>query len=208
MKALIINGCNSFGKSIILNLLNKDYEIVLVDKNKKQLEYFQKNLEKEIEILNLDLSSNYNVKKLFNKYSKENIDMVINCTNEFYNNHFLDEKLDKDLDLIDYNIVGVHIITKLFIKYFEEKENGYIVNIIPDGTNNQNPSMATYMATKAYVSKLTKSVNYELKKKNINVYLGLGIIKFTSIDKNKNYDEEANILIDGILNKKDIIKIG
>lgn len=206
MKALILNGCNNFGKSIILNLLSKDYEIILVDKNKKQLEYLKNNLEKEIEIVSLDLSSTYNCKKLYNKYS-DDVDMVINCTNENYSNNFLDEKLDHDLDLIDYNIIGVHVLTKLFLQKFEEKNSGYIVNIVPDKTNIPNSLMATYMASKSYILKLTKSINFELKKKNINVYVGLGITDFTTIDKNKNYDMEANTLIEGILNKTAIIKI-
>ena len=207
MKALILNGCNNFGKSIILNLLNKKYDIILVDKNKRQLEYLQKNIDKEIEIVSLDLSSTYNCKKLYNKYC-DDVDMIINCTNENYSNNFLDEKLDHDLDLIDNNIIGVHVLTKLFLQKFEEKKNGYIINIVPDKTNIPNSLMATYMASKSYVSKLTESINFELKKKNINVYVGLGITSFTIIDKNKDYEIEANTLIEGILNKNDIIKIG
>ena len=207
MKAIVINGCNNFGKSIILNLIKRKYDIVLVDKNKKQLEYFKDNLGKEIEIVSLDLSSNYNCKKLFNKYSEDNIRVIINCTNDNYSNSFIDEKLDHDLDLIDNNIVGVHVITKLFLKYFEEKKKGYILNIIPDKNIIDSNKMATYMAAKSYVDKLTKSINYELSVKNVDVYIGLGITNFVNIDKTKDYTEEANILIEGMLNKENLIKI-
>lgn len=207
MKAIVINGCNNFGKSIILSLISKRYDVILVDKNKKQLEYLQKTIDKEIEIVSLDLSSNYNCKKLFNKYSAENINVVINCTNENYSNNFTDEKLDHDLDLIDNNIVGVHVITKLFLKYFEERKKGFILNIIPDKNCINNNQMTTYLASKSYIEKLTKSVNYELKVKNSNVYLGLGITNFVTVDKNKDYKEEAKFLITEMFGKKDIIKM-
>lgn len=207
MKAIVINGCNNFGKSIILKLISMKYDVILVDKNKKQLEYLQKTIGKEIEIACLDLSSNYNCKKLFNKYSTENINIVINCTNENYSNNFMDEKLDHDLDLIDNNIVGVHILTKLFLKYFEERKKGFILNIIPDSSCIDSNQMTTYLATKSYVEKLTKSVNYELKVKKSNVYLGLGITNFVTVLKNTDYTNEANTLLEGMLNKKDIIKM-
>lgn len=207
MKALIINGCNNFGKSIILNLIDKGYDIIVTHKNKKQLEFFQNNLGKEIETICLDLSSNYNCKKLFNKYSKDDIDLVINCTNDNYNNDFLDEKLDRDLDLIDTNIVATHVLTKLFLKHFEEKNKGYILNIIPNNTDVANYKMATYMASKAYILKLMKSINYELVVKKSNIYVGIANTGFINVDKNKDYTNEAENLINQLFQKKFLILV-
>ena len=66
--------------------------------------------------------------------------------------------------MIDVNVRAVHILTKLMLRYFKERGTGYLLNVASSaGLFPAGPFMATYYATKAYVTSLTnyyKHVNY------------------------------------------------
>ncbi len=164
MSILIIGADTKQGLFFTEQLNKFGYELFVTGKNKFKINKIKENISDKIETITIDLASIYNCKKLFNQLSKENINIVINCTNILSNKNFLDTSIDEDLDLIDNNICSIHTITKLFLTYFEEKNNGYIFNY----NSNENTSI-TNNACNEYLNKLTKSINYELVKKEKNV---------------------------------------
>ena len=172
MKALITDGNCKIGVEISKILNRKGYELILVGKNKKKLEKIADEIGDNIQIIATDISSTYNCNKLYNKIKDEDIEIVINCANNEIVGEFSDSKIDSDLDLIDLNIKAVHTLTKLFLKDFEKKDSGYILNISSIIAFSAYPLMATYSASKSYVSRLTIAINEELKKKKSNVYVG------------------------------------
>lgn len=201
MKALII-GCNSnIGEAILKKLSIMKYNLILVDKNKKKLEKLKGEINTEIEIICMDISSTYNCKKLFNKVKQDDIDVVINCVDTKLSGEFIDTKIDKELDLIDLNIKAVHTLTKLFLKYFDEKNKGYILNISSLSAFSPKPLMATYAACKTYVLRFTVAINKELKVAKKNIYVGC----FCPDDMNNDYEGKADIAIEGMFKRKTII---
>src|SRR3712207_9364989 len=77
------------------------------------------------------------------------------------------------MSMIDINIKAVHILTKLFIQDFLNRDKGYILNVASSaGLMPAGPYMATYYATKAYVTSLTSAIAGELRARNSEVYIG------------------------------------
>ena len=198
MKALIIGINSDFGREISKKLYSLDYELILVSKSKKKLEQLNEEL-KNAEIIQVDVASIYNCKKLFNKVKDENIDIVINCEEMEINEPFNETKIDKELDLIDLNIKSTHTLTKLFLEDFDIKNKGSILNICSTSAFSSNPLKCTYSASKSYILSLTNSIHEELKVKKSNVYIGCYC---TSNDPIENQVEYA---INGLQKRKTII---
>lgn len=172
MKALVTGASSGIGKDIAITLNDMGYDLILVARNKKQLDEVAKQLSGKVEIIDLDLASTFNCTKLYNKVKKEDIEIVVNNAGFGLFGKFNDTKLDKEMDMIDTNIKAVHTLTKLFLKYFKEKNKGYILNVASSAGFLPGPLMSTYYATKSYVLHLTEAINEELRREKSNVYIG------------------------------------
>lgn len=172
MKALVTGASSGIGKDIAITLNDMGYDLILVARNKKQLDEVAKKLSGKVEIIDLDLASTFNCTKLYNKVKKEDIEIVVNNAGFGLFGKFNDTKLDKEMDMIDTNIKAVHTLTKLFLKDFKEKNKGYILNVASSASFLPGPLMSTYYATKAYVLHLTEAINEELRREKSNVYIG------------------------------------
>lgn len=172
MKALITGASSGIGEEIARILSEKGYDLILVARRKKKMEALAKELNTNVEIIELDISSTYNCMKLYDKVKKEKIDILINNAGFGLFGKFDETKLDTELDMIDLNIKAVHTLTKLFLKDFKKRDSGYILNVASAAAFLPGPLMSTYYATKAYVLHLTLAINEELKKDDSNVYVG------------------------------------
>lgn len=172
MKALITGASSGLGESFARLLNNMGYDLILVARRKKRLEEIKNKLNGNIDIYDIDLSSTFNCHKLYNIVKNEDIDIVINSAGFGMIGEFINTKLDKEMDMIDLNIKAVHTLTKLFLSDFIKKDKGYILNVASIASFEPGPLMATYYATKSYVYNLTMAINYELKIKRSNVYVG------------------------------------
>ena len=73
MKALITGASSGIGKDMAIILSNMGYDLVLVARRKEKLEEIKENLNVDVQIITLDLSSTFNCMKLYNKVKKQNI---------------------------------------------------------------------------------------------------------------------------------------
>lgn len=186
MKALITGASSGIGRDMAKILGSMGYDLILVARRKARLEELKETIHTNVTIIPMDISSTYNCMKLYNKVKDEDIEIVINNAGFGLYGEFIETSVDKELDMIDLNIKSIHILTKLFLQDFDKKNRGYILNVASMAGFMPGPMMATYYATKAYVLRLTEAINYELKKRGSNVYLGAlcpGPIK-TEFEKN------------------------
>ena len=172
MKALITGASSGLGADMARILSNMGYDLILVARRKTKLEKLQKELKTNVEIEIMDISSTFNCMKLYNKYKKEDIDIVINSAGFGVYGEFTETNIDKELDMIDINIKTVHVLTKLFLNDFKKQDKGYILNVASSAGFMPGPLMASYYATKAYVMNLTSAINEELRESGSNVYVG------------------------------------
>ena len=172
MKALITGASSGLGADFARILSKKGYDLILVARRKKKMETLAKELNTNVEIIELDISSTYNCMKLYDKVKKEKIDILINNAGFGLFGKFDQTKLDTELDMIDLNVKTVHTLTKLFLKDFKKRDSGYILNVASAPAFLPGPLMSTYYATKAYLLHLTLAIKEELKKDESNVYIG------------------------------------
>jgi len=161
-KALITGASSGIGRDIARILSNKGYDLILVARNKKELEKLKDELKTNIEVISMDLSSVENCKKLYEQVKDENIDILINNAGFGTIGAFRKTDMDKELSMIDLNIKAVHVLTKLFLNDFIKKDSGHILNVSSASAFQPGPLMATYYSTKCYVYHLTLALYEEL----------------------------------------------
>lgn len=87
--------------------------------------------------------------------------------------YFPDGDLQKEMSMIDVNVKAVHYLTKLMVRKMLAQKGGYILNVASSaGLLPAGPYMATYYATKSYVTSMTMAIARELKEHGSNVYIG------------------------------------
>lgn len=172
MKALITGASSGIGADMARILSNRGYDLILVARDKQKLEILKKELKTNVKIITMDLSSTFNCMKLYNRVKKENINILINNAGFGVFGEFIETNLDRELDMIDLNIKAAHTLTKIFLKDFQEKNEGYILNVSSSAAFSAGPLMATYYATKGYLLKLTEAIYEELRQTNSKVYIG------------------------------------
>lgn len=172
MYALITGASSGIGRTFAYLLAEKGYDLILVARRKKRLEDIKKNVNVNVEIFDIDISTTFNCHKLYNKVKKLDIEIIINAAGFGRIGNFIDTKLDDEIDMIDLNIKAVQTLTKLFLPDLVKKDRGYILNVSSIAAFEPGPLMATYYATKSYVYNLTTAINYELKKQHSKVYVG------------------------------------
>lgn len=163
MKALITGASSGIGADMARVLSEQGYDLILVARRKTRLTRLQKELKTNVEIIPMDLSSTFHCMELYNKVKKENIDILINNAGFGLFGEFVKTEIETELKMIDLNVVAYHILTKLFLQDFVRKDKGYILNVCSSAGFMAGPRMATYYATKNYITKLTMAINEELR---------------------------------------------
>lgn len=171
MKALITGASSGIGRSMALELAKKNYDLILVARDEEKLKELKGNLNTNVEIIAMDLSSEENCKELHKKI--KDIDILINNAGFGLLGNFTYTELEKELDMIHTNIIAVHILTKLYLQDMKKTNRGNILNVASIAGFMPGPLMATYYATKSYVVRLTQSIKEELKKEKSNVKVSL-----------------------------------
>ena len=187
MKALITGASSGLGKDFAFKLSNMGYDLILVSRNKKELNEVASNLKTNVQIETYDLSNEENCIKLFNKHKK--IDLLINNAGFGLFGEFSKTNLDKELNMIDLNVKAVHILTKLYLKEMIKKDSGKILNVASIAGFMPGPLMATYYSTKAYVVRLSEAIREELKKEKSNVQISI----LCPGPVNTNFNNVANV---------------
>lgn len=169
MLCLITGASSGIGKDMAKYLANEGHDLILVARRKNRLLELQKSLNVNVEIIELDLSKEENVYKLYDKVKSQNIDVLINNAGFGLFGNFVETDLNRELEMIDVNIKAPHILTKLFLKDFYKRDNGYILNVCSSAGFMSGPRLNTYYATKNYLTKLTMAINEELRQQKSNV---------------------------------------
>lgn len=171
--AVITGASSGIGAEFAKLLAQKDYHLILVARREKRLESLAKTLNTKCDIIVADLSHEDECYDLYNQIKDYQIDIFINNAGFGDCGLFLDTDINKEIDMINLNIKVLHILTKLVIQHMQKQNNGYLLNVASSaGLIPAGPYMATYYATKSYVTSLTCGIAEELKEKHSQVYIG------------------------------------
>lgn len=171
MKALITGASSGIGKEMAYYLSELGHDLILVARDKEELNKIKEQVDVNVKIIALDLIKEENVFALYNKVKNENIDILINNAGFGLFGLFYKTDLERELEMIDLNIKAYHILTKLFLNDFVAKDSGYILNVCSSAGFMAGPRLSTYYVTKNYVTKLTMAINEELRQMKSNVHI-------------------------------------
>ena len=174
MKALITGASSGIGRDMAYYLSNLGIDLILVGRNIDALNSVKEQCKKSnVEIIDMDLSIEENVFKLYEITKDKNIDILINNAGFGLFGNFVDTNLDRELNMIRLNIVAVHILTKLFLSDFIKRDKGYILNVASSAGFMAGPKLSTYYSTKNYVLKQSLAIYEELKQMKSNVKISV-----------------------------------
>ena len=170
-KYAVITGASSgLGEEFARQLAKKQYSLILVARRENRLLALQKELPTDCIIIKADLSKEEECYHVYEEIKDKNIEVFINNAGFGDCTYFVDGDLQKELDMIHVNIRAVHIFTKLMVR---KMRKGYLLNVASvAGLMPGGPYMATYYATKAYVTSFTRAVARELKEHKHPLYIG------------------------------------
>ena len=127
--------------------------------------------EKKIETIALgskDCDLSLNREPILKLIEEKKPDLIINCAGFGLYGDAIDQPLDKLKKMVAVNAEAVMEITVHGAKVLKEAhKKGVILNVSSLGGEFPMPGMAVYSASKAFVTKFTQSLDYELKSSNI-----------------------------------------
>ena len=155
------------------NINNKENTNFVMKKANGKLENNDEVNEQQIIVISEDLSKAENCKKLYEKTKHIKIDLLVNNAGFGVFGNFSETDLEKEINLINTNITAVHILTKLYLRDMISRNKGHILNVASIAGMEPGPLMAAYYASKAYVIRLSRAINKELKKQKSNVKISI-----------------------------------
>lgn len=170
MKALVTGASSGIGREIAKYLSEKGIDLILVSRDKTELEYLQKELKTKVKIVIIDLSVEKRIKDLYMIIKNENVDILVNNAGFGDFGDYNSSDVLKELNMIDVNVKAVHILTRMVLKDMVKKNSGYILNVASSaGLLKGGPLMSCYYATKSYVVSFTNAIYEELRRNKSNV---------------------------------------
>lgn len=173
MRALVTGASSGIGRDMAKYLSSLGYELILVSRDEEKLKEVQSQIKTSSEVIPMDLSISQNCINLYEQLKDKDIDLLINNAGFGLFGEFSQIGLDKELHLINTNITAVHILTKLFLKDMMKKDKGHILNVSSVASFAPGPLMSSYYASKSYVTRLSRGIDKELKKKKSNVKISI-----------------------------------
>ncbi len=175
MKTALITGATSgIGLEFAHRLAERGYRLIVTGRRTDRLEQLKNDVNVPVEILPADLSKKKACLALLDKLNDERIDVFINNAGFGLAGSFVETDLDREVSMIKVNDVAMHILFKGILQKMVGQNSGHILNVassaglLPGGAY-----MATYYASKAYVTSLTRAVALELKEAHSNVKVSL-----------------------------------
>ena len=124
-------------------------------------------------IIEADLSREEECYRLMEEVREKKVGIFINNAGFGDCGRFVETDLAKEMDMVQLNVKALHILMKLMLRQMQEAGGGYILNVASSaGLMPAGPYMATYYATKSYVTSLTQAVAQELREEGSRVYVG------------------------------------
>ncbi|CAF3488248.1 unnamed protein product [Adineta steineri] len=173
--ALVTGASSGIGAQICRCLIQHDFNLIMVARSQTKLnlladEFRQINPNINIHVIIQDLSESNAVENLINKIDtlkNINIDIIINNAGRGYSKPYLQTDIN---DNVYEQMIALHIrAPSLLIRHYLPKmldRPSRIVNISSEISYMSSPRAAMYASTKAFLTQLTTSLDYEIEQLN------------------------------------------
>jgi short-subunit dehydrogenase len=178
----IVTGSNSGIGFELAKLLKSRYRLLLIDQDISNLEL---NFPEAI-ILQIDLSDrNVLMNCLRDLNLNRRVSLLVNNAGVGFKAVFAEANLEKDLLTVDVNINAPIILSHHFKKDLT-KTKGTLVNIASSVGHFPLPHMATYAASKSFISSWSQGIEEELREK-------INIVTFSPSGTLTNFQKQAGV---------------
>ncbi|HUR99615.1 MAG TPA: SDR family oxidoreductase [Pyrinomonadaceae bacterium] len=168
MKYTLITGASSgIGEAFARRLAAEKHNLVLVARSGEKLKELCDELTAKHQIscryFAIDLLEFEADVQLFDETEKNGleIDWLINNAGFGSSGDFANLDLEKELEIIDLNVSALVALTHRYLQKMRERKAGTIINVSSAAGFQPIPFMATYAASKAFVSSFTEAIAEE-----------------------------------------------
>ena len=170
--AIITGASSGMGKEFALEIdrkFNSIDEIWLIARRKDRLEELRREINKSCQIFCEDITQEGFKDRFLTilKQEKPSVKMLINCAGYGIYGNVIEESIEEEKGMIDVNCTALTVVTLSTIPYMAK--NSRIINMASSAGFLPQPNFSIYAATKSYVLSFSRSLNRELKDKNICV---------------------------------------
>lgn len=176
MKFTLITGASGgIGEVFARRLAEEKHNLVLVARSEEKLHQICDELMLKHSItahyIALDLTDFEADKRLFEETEKHGfeIEWLINNAGFGSMGDFAELNLERELQMIDLNISALVALTHRYLPKMRERKKGVIINVSSTASFQPIPFMATYAATKAFVTSFSQAIAEENRELGITV---------------------------------------
>ena len=176
MKATLITGASGgIGEAFARRLAAKGHNLVLVARSEDKLRALGDELQKKHQItaeyVAVDLTEPDADKLLFDETEKNaiEVDWLINNAGFGSMGDFAKLDLEHELGMVDLNISALVALTHRYLAGMRERRRGTVINVSSAAGFQPIPFMATYAATKAFVTSFSEAIAEENRPYGVQV---------------------------------------
>ncbi|EAQ40960.1 SDR family oxidoreductase [Polaribacter sp. MED152] len=195
--ALITGASSGLGKEFAKIHAKNGGDLVIVARSKDKLQKLKEKLEKKhgvhVSIIEKDLTEPNAAQEVYNfvKFSKIEIDYLINNAGFGGIGKFHERAWAQDLAMIQLNIIALTDLTRKFLPDFVERNQGKILNVSSTASLMAGPMQAVYFATKAFVTSFSNAIAEELHDTKVTVTTLMPGATKTDFGKTSGMDKTA-----------------
>ena len=194
MKVTLITGASSgIGEAFAHRLAAESHNLVLVARSEEKLRILCDELRGKHKItahfIAIDLIDFEADERLFRETEKHGleVDWLINNAGFGSAGDFATLDLERELEMINLNVCALVALTHRYLQKMRERGRGTIVNVSSAAGFQPIPFMATYAATKAFVSSFSEAIAEE------NRPFGIQVLALCPGPTKTNFFEASNI---------------
>lgn len=176
MKCTLITGASGgIGEAFARRLAEEKHNLVLVARSEQRLLDLCDELMLKHQItahyVALDLTGFEADKKLFEETERHGfeVDWLINNAGFGSMGDFAELDLERELEMISLNIMALVAVTHRYLEKMRARKSGTIINVSSTASFQAIPYMATYAATKAFVTSFSEAIAEENRPFKISV---------------------------------------
>ena len=173
--ALVTGASSGIGETFVRKLAARGTNVVLVARRAERLEELAEEVTKEhgvtAEVLAADLSDEAGLARVEERLSLVDrpVDLLVNNAGFGTRGPFHELDVDKEEQEIRLNVIALVRLTRAALPVMIGREKGGVVNVSSVGSFQPVPMMATYAATKAFVTSFTEAIAEEVRGTGVRV---------------------------------------
>uniref|UniRef100_T1I1N3 Uncharacterized protein n=1 Tax=Rhodnius prolixus TaxID=13249 RepID=T1I1N3_RHOPR len=176
--AVVTGATDGLGKAFALKLASKGVNIVLISRSKTKLVSVASEIEEKYKVVTKIIEADFTQKEdIITAIEKElsglEIGVLINNVGLSYPHpeYFLETEKAEQLysDIVQVNVAAMLIMCQIIMPGMVERKKGVVINVSSTAADIPSPLLSVYGASKIFVSKFTRDLGSEYKKRGVIV---------------------------------------